>query len=345
MQSQRCLSALAFLAGVLLAVAGCSPVAKQLQSSTPAVSRIAFGSCLRQSEPVPILTAVVATDPQLFVFLGDNIYGDSEDMTVLQKKYDALRAKPEFQALAKVPMLATWDDHDYGMNDAGREYSQRVASQQLFLDFFGVPADDVRRQREGVYHSEIVGPPGRRLQVLLLDTRYHRTALNALPKRPPGRGPYLPNVDTTGSMLGAKQWKWLEQELRKPAELRILASSVQLLADEHGWECWGNMPWERAALLRLLQGKNVIVLSGDRHHAEVSLDGKAGQLGEGLYDITASSLNQGRSSVNESNRYRVGEPYPGTNFGFLEIDWDRKQVQMEIRDEHGVAKITANASF
>src|SRR5688572_29544020 len=92
----------------------------------PVVSRIAFGSCARQDKPQPIWDAVVETKPQHFVFLGDNIYADTEDMEVMKQKYALLGKQPGYIKLkATCPVHATWDDHDYGKNDAGAEYPRK----------------------------------------------------------------------------------------------------------------------------------------------------------------------------------------------------------------------------
>ena len=101
------------------------------------ISKIAFGSCANQSDRLPIFDIVVKHKPDLFVFLGDNIYGDTDNMNTLQSKYDRLAAKPTFQNLKNnVPIIATWDDHDYGQNDAGRHYPKKEASKEIFLKFF-----------------------------------------------------------------------------------------------------------------------------------------------------------------------------------------------------------------
>ena len=42
--------------------------------------KIAFGSCGKQIHPLPIFNEVVKQDPNIFIFLGDNIYGDTHDM-------------------------------------------------------------------------------------------------------------------------------------------------------------------------------------------------------------------------------------------------------------------------
>jgi alkaline phosphatase D len=286
---------------------------------------------------MPIWEAVHASNPDVFVFLGDNIYGDSEDPEVLRAKYAELQANVGVQrVLSKTYALGTWDDHDYGANDAGSEYPSKVASQGLFLDFMRVPQDSPRRAREGVYHAEILGEPGRRVQFLMLDTRYHRSNIDQFPERPRGRGPYGPTEDATRVMLGEEQWEWLEAQLREPAEVRVLGSSIQLVAEDHGWEAWINHPHERERLLQLIgttRAGGVVVLSGDRHAAEISRwsaprDGRGP--GYDLIDITASSMNHPRGWYPERNRHRLGDLYSGPNFGTLAIDWKGADTTIQL---------------
>ena len=98
------------------------------------ISKLAFGSCAHQDSPLPIFDVIVKHNPDLFIFLGDNIYGDTEDMKVLKSKYDQLAAKPSFQNLKNnVDIIATWDDHDFGWNDAGRHYSMKKESKEIFI--------------------------------------------------------------------------------------------------------------------------------------------------------------------------------------------------------------------
>ena len=111
-----------------------------------------------------------------------------------------------------------------------------------FLDFLGEPEDSRRRQTPGIYDSLTLGPVGKRVQFILLDTRYFRTALMRAPVREKGKGPYAPNQSKEAGILGETQWKWLEKTLGEPAEIRILASSIQVLSTTHGWETWGNFP-------------------------------------------------------------------------------------------------------
>jgi len=321
----------------------------------PILSRIEFGSCAKQDKPQPIWDAVIETKPQLFAFLGDNIYADTEDMQVMRAKYALLGNQPGYQKLKQsCPIIATWDDHDYGANDAGAEYPKKRESQQVFLDFFGVPMDDPRRKQEGVYSSYLYGPKGKRVQVILADGRYFRSPLKkGFKPGEPGegyRGNYAPNTDPDATMLGETQWRWLETQLKVPADLRIIGSGVQVVPDEHGSEMWGNFPNERKKLFRLIRdtkANGVIILSGDRHLAEISrlpADHRDG-VGYPLYEVCSSSLNTPsgnftRSKVrfaNEINSYRVGLTYFDVNFGNVLIDWDQADpvIRLQVREEKG----------
>ena len=217
---------LAALGGVALASATASAIAQ----ADPAVERhpetvlrrIAFGSCAKEDRAQPIWSNVLASEPDLWIWAGDNVYGDTEDVAELRAKYALLAAIPGYAALrASVPILATWDDHDYGRNDAGVEFPRKRESQQAFLDFFGVPADSPRRTREGVYHAATFGPEGRRVQVILLDTRYHRSPLEEF-ETGTRRQDYRPTRERAATVLGAEQWRWLEARLREPADLRLI---------------------------------------------------------------------------------------------------------------------------
>lgn len=302
-------------------------------------TRIAFGACAKQSDPQPVWSVIAATRPNLFLFIGDNVYADRDGPASpedLSAAYAALGLVPEFQRFrAQVRIEATWDDHDYGKNDGGREYPHRAAARAAFLDFFDVPAEDVRRSREGVYHAFTVGEPGRRVQVILLDTRSFRSPLHP---RPEGEswwwGRWAPSEADDQAMLGEAQWAWLEARLQEPAELRLLVSSIQVVAEDHGWEKWQNLPAERARLFDLLAktaAEGVLILSGDRHKGELSVM-DAG-LGYPLYDFTSSGLNTGheRWFHFEANQHRVATMRWGDNFGLIDVDWSAEDPQIELK--------------
>ena len=336
-----------------------------LRGADVPLTRIAFGSCAKQDKPQPIWDAVVELKPQLFVFLGDNIYGDSIDMEVLRSKYTLLANQPGFQKLKQsCPVVGTWDDHDFGADDAGADYPMKRESQQVFLDFFEVSKNDPRRQREGVYSSSLFGPVGKRVQLILLDTRYFRSPLiRGYKPGEPGdgvRGIYVPNTDPKSTILGETQWRWLEVQLKVPVELRIIGSSIQLIANEHGSEIWDNFPHERTRFLKLLRdtkANGVVVLSGDRHLAEISCIQSKAETGIGypLFDITSSSLNApsgnftkaGIRFANQVNSHRIGLQYFDTNFGSILIDWEQPDpvIRLQVRDEKGDVVLQQRASL
>ncbi|MGL4552681.1 MAG: alkaline phosphatase D family protein [Gemmataceae bacterium] len=301
------------------------------------LARVGFGSCLRQDKPQPIWTPLLATKPELFLFLGDNIYADTTDIDVMREKYQQQAAHDGFKKLkAACPLLFTWDDHDYGGDDACSTYPRKKESQQALLDFAGVPADSPRRKQEGVYHAQVFGPPGKRVQVILLDMRYHLSEL----KKGTRRGTYLPRGDADATFLGPAQWKWLGEQLRVPAEVRLIGSSVQLVAEDHPYEKWANIPAERKRFLDLVretEANGVVVLSGDRHLSELSvLDGVVGYP---IYDVTSSGMNQGNKVFRkvEANRHRLAIQDVGDNFGLVRIDWTKPDplISLEVHDADG----------
>src|SRR5690349_16464987 len=102
------------------------------------VYTIAFGSCNRESRPQPLWEEVEKDKPDLWIWLGDNIYGDSNDTTVLRAKYNMQLNQPGYKSLvSKTPIIGTWDDHDFGKNDGNKTFAAKKESQQLALDFLG----------------------------------------------------------------------------------------------------------------------------------------------------------------------------------------------------------------
>ena len=300
-------------------------------------SRIAFGSCADHEAPQPILRDVIARNPDVFIYLGDNIYGDTEDMEVLKSKYAQLAAKPEFQALrAAIPTLAIWDDHDYGANDAGKEYPRKEESRGVFLDFWQVPVDSPRRQHAGIYHSHLFTDGRRTLQIILLDTRTFRDPLARNPVSS-WKNDYHPDPDPSKTLLGEAQWRWLGQELRKPADVRIIASSIQFGHEYNGWESWTNLPSELLKMLRTIReakANGVVFVSGDVHWGEISVLEV-----EDLYpihDVTSSGLNRDWDSV-DPNQNRHGPVVREFNFGLIDIDWDAADpvLELSLTNVHG----------
>ncbi|MEZ5935937.1 MAG: alkaline phosphatase D family protein [Alphaproteobacteria bacterium] len=322
-------------AGLLVAVS--LPVVATEQQP---LTRIAFGSCADQHHPQPIWDEVLAYDPELFIFAGDNVYGDDRSGTLMELRVAYARAA-KIETLNRLratrPVLATWDDHDFGMNDAGGDFPNKRASQELFLINWRVPEDDPRHRRDGVYHEATFGPKGRRVQVILLDTRFFRSPLKETDERgAPGKERYLPDDDPRKTMLGDAQWTWLREQLQKPADLRLIVSSIQVLAEGHGYERWGNLPKERQKLFTLVTetGANgVVFLSGDRHVG--ALYRQIDHLPYPLYEITSSGINRAYLRADEPGPLRLGDVYRHENFGSIDIDWSMGMVTLAVRDMSG----------
>jgi len=307
-------------------------LAQQKEPNDKPLRRIAFGSCFKETRKGPIFEAIAASKPQLFIWLGDNIYGDSNDPAVLKQKWNSLSQHNDVKPnLNNIPQIATWDDHDYGKNDAGKEFPIKKEAQAAFLDWLKIPTNSPRRTRAGVYSAQDYGPVDRQTRIILLDTRYHR---DALPDKPED------GETSDGTILGEEQWAWLEKQLRtSTAKVNIIGTSIQFLATEHRFEKWSNYPKERARLLKLLSEPGVppvILLSGDRHSAEISVDSTTTNYP--LYDITSSSLNLPFGGKRkEPNALRIGEKYKGSNFGTISIDWYAEDpiITLAIRDSYG----------
>ncbi|MBK1830462.1 alkaline phosphatase family protein [Verrucomicrobiaceae bacterium R5-34] len=307
------------------------------------LSHFAFGSCWKSSHSQKHWQPIVSNKPQLWLWLGDNIYADTHDMGVMKKKYAELGATTGYRQLAaSCPVLATWDDHDYGWNDAGSEYPERKESEQLFLEFFDERPDSPRRKREGVYTSYYFGEGDKRVQLILLDTRYFRSELKRIDGKPPYRpmGRWTPDESPEKTMLGDAQWKWLEGELQKPARIRLIGTSIQFAAHHTGYEAWNNLPREQQRLVDLIvkhRAEGVVFLSGDIHSAELNVMDPENCYS--LVDFTSSSLNVPLGAAR--TRRRVGPGYGGANFAMVDIDWEAKDptITLAIKDTNNETRL------
>jgi alkaline phosphatase D len=306
------------------------------------LSRIAFGSCFKTDFPLGVWDVIAKSKPDLFLFIGDVIYKDTEDMEEKRVEFVKLGAVPGFANFRKsTQILAMWDDHDYGENDGGADYPKRDESKSIFLDFFGEPLNSPRRRAGGgMYHADVFGPPGTRVQVILLDGRYHRGKLD----RDMTSGGYHPLRDPKVTMLGDEQWKWLEERLHEPAEIRLICSGIQVVPQDQPNEKWENLPLERERLFKLIGrtgAAGVIFLSGDRHHGEISAAPPETGAGYPLYDVTSSGMNCPHKPWQEPNRLRVGNLLCADNFGVIEIDWSKPDpaISLIVCNGHGDPKL------
>ena len=303
-----------------------TPMPSKPLNTDAVITRIAAGSCYRPARPDTIFRTIREARPDLFLFIGDNVYPESEHddpaLSSLKQAYALLAQSSAFSALrAEIPVITTWDDHDYGLDDAGRSFRHRETAESLFEHVWALGPDDPRRQREGVYHEVITGPAGRQLQMILLDTRFFRSDYDS----------------TEPTMLGETQWQWLTDMLEKPADLRLLVSPVIVFGPGYS-EAWTRMPGELRRLTALLHRTgNIFMVSGDLHSAafyhKVDSDRE-------VVEIVASSLNDPLSGIlsqvtDRPEAARLGVPFHDANFALIDIDWQIGNILLTVRDQAG----------
>jgi alkaline phosphatase D len=149
------------------------------KSNTKPISRLAFASCYHQDKNTTIFKAIKRYEPDVFLWTGDSVYHtDGHNTTTLEKNYKSQFDRKDYKAFREsrpTPYIdGTWDDHDYGVNDAGKDLKEKNLRQNLFLNFLEIPLTSKRRTRKGMYSTFTYGPPEKKIRVILLDTRTFR---------------------------------------------------------------------------------------------------------------------------------------------------------------------------
>jgi len=286
--------------------------------------RFGLGSCIHQDEPQPIWRAVKKDNLDGFIFLGDNVYGDSPSLKLNKMARAYNKQKNNFPAwLMEKDILAIWDDHDYGKNDGGSEYKLKKEAQELFLEFWDIPENDIRQSREGIYFDVIKNLDDMKIHIIGLDTRYFRSELKG------SKSSYKDNTDNDATVLGKSQWKWLTSSLKKDSDLVILLTSIQLLATEHRFEKWSNFSLERKRLIDLIESSNkqVVVISGDRHRGGIYQYNN-------IYEITSSSMNKPVKGA-ETDALLIGKTHYEENYGIISINTESSQIKLDLKDKKG----------
>jgi alkaline phosphatase D len=295
-------------------------------SEIPVLRRICFGSCAHQKKQEYLLADIAKLKPDLMVYLGDNIYADTKNMRVMREKYGMLSCKKEFRELLEAThVIATWDDHDYGRDDAGMEYPMKKESKEMFLEFWNEPKNSDRYKHDGVYTSYYYGDSAHRVQVILLDLRWFRTAMLGKEDH------YIPNTDPNAAIMDSTEWAWLHGELLKPARIRIIGSSTEFATQQNGWETWANFPLQQQKMFDMIKetrAAGVLFISGDVHYAELSMQKKEGLYP--IYDMTSSGITQVELHA-RPNQYRIDNTINTRNFGMLDIDWTQADPTILVR--------------
>lgn len=221
---------------------------------SPTRVRIAFVSCVGYNGYDSAATwadLAARTNFDLLLMLGDNVYANSTDATVLGQYFAVQRHLPGYADIARhVPQYAIWDNHDYGPEPADRTARNKDRALQLFRNLWPNPAYG-EPDNPGVYHKFTRGG----VDFFMLDNRYHRSPDNS------------PD-DGTKTLLGEKQLAWFKRELlASKAPVKVLASGCEW--ESHGVKnSWSTFKREREEVLKFIQENNitgVLMMSGDRH--------------------------------------------------------------------------------
>lgn len=309
------------------------------------VTTIAFGSCNRQNEPQGYWPMIGAHKPDAWLWIGDIIYADRFGIEGIPGQYEIQKQNPAYAAFIDEVdhVYGIYDDHDYGLNDGGKEYEHKAAAKDHLLKFLDVPADAAVRQHEGGYQSYLIGEGNHAVKVILLDSRYFRDAV-----APPTKDGHRYGQNKTGDILGEAQWAWLETELsNNEAAAHVIASSIQVLPEEHGFEKWANFPAARKRMLALLnvtRPNMPLLISGDRHIAEIS---KVNVGDYSVYEMTSSGLTHSYEAADEENAYRISSLIGVKNYGLLHYVWSAEGPKLlaEVRgidDDKVLATLSLN---
>ncbi|MBL7715551.1 MAG: alkaline phosphatase family protein [Bdellovibrionales bacterium] len=290
--------------------------------SSQSLDRLAFGSCNLQLLSQNYYGTIQKFSPQAWIWAGDAVYTDHFPMFMRKLAFQKVKKSKSYRSLmASTEVMGTWDDHEYAANNQGGEYKHKNKTKKLYLDFIGVPAGDIRWSRDGIYWSKTYGPADQSVKIILLDTRYFRDKKQIGKKSQDG-------------FLGRDQWDWLVSELLvDPAKLTFVVSSSQLISNQEGQDdSWSGYPEERLRFLDLaaVSQSHIVILSGDRHYAELA---KIDHGGKTFWEFTASGMTHTDKKAPE-NPLRVDFALRKRNFGLVDVQWDaqnRPQVTVSAK--------------
>lgn len=245
----------------------------------PAKVRLAVSSCAKEDEGSrAVWKRMAAEKVDAVVLIGDTPYIDSTDLDKQTQRHREFAAVAEYQDLLRSrPCWWTWDDHDFAGNDASGLAAGKENTRLVFRRYR--PQKTYGDGTGGIYTSFRRGP----VEVFLLDTRWYAMT------EPSFAGSHRP------TMLGAKQWQWLQQGLlASTAPFKILACGV-IWDDKENFESddWGTYKHELTAIQKFIgerQIPGVILMGGDIHASRVLRYKTAKITGYDLVQFIASPI-------------------------------------------------------
>eukprot|EP00978_Attheya_sp_CCMP212_P017918 scaffold48361_cov49-Attheya_sp.AAC.1 len=320
-----------------------------LPSKDSVLNRIVFGSGSDQTSPLPYWDTVAALQPDLVIMGGDTIEdGQCTDKACskLDLAYVELLSKASFLgAKTMLPIVATLNTHDYGTSvELSNEFNpHKKAARSLFLDFFDIDEMDERSQRkdDGLYTSYEWGPYGERVQLIVLDTRYHLTPFVPTDEYgAAGKERFVPTDDKGSQIMSENQWEWLEAQLVRPANVRLVVSAFPVLPMASGYDCWRMMTHEQTRLHKILKdlamGSAIVFLTSDNHRRVGGFyqdddNPDVHELMASSWTVFPDSCAQELCHLDENDDKLVnGLVHNIAHFGTIDIDWMKHKVTLSL---------------
>ena len=291
--------------------------------------RFAFASCMLDLwDQGDIWEQMVALDPDVIFLVGDNVYADlptpATSPADLWTRYVETRETLSlFRNRQLIPVVATWDDHDYGKNNANRNFTLKDDAREVFEAFFISKHGTMNFHVPGMGVASSFEAYG--YNFFLMDNRTFRTAAGESPER----------------HFGDAQMQWLLHRLQG-LDHAFIASGSQFfggyehinaannLFKEESFQ--GEHPARFEYFIDQLRatGTKVVLLSGDRHYAEVMAI-PPDVLGYQTYELTSSPVGTVNSPFPDApNPLRVAGDDSATNFMLVEVKELGEGLMMQV---------------
>ncbi|MCH7679843.1 alkaline phosphatase D family protein [candidate division KSB1 bacterium] len=324
-----------------------------------------FSACVRDKyAPHNVFATISELSPTFVALLGDQMYADYDGdintgpaasvLAALRAKYNR-NFDEYFQTMSsQVPVVAIWDDHDYGRDNSDRTYRYKAEAKKVFKETY--PIYPFRVEDGGLdYKFTIAG-----VDIFVLDTRWYRSPMQ--------------DGDIEGkTMLGEEQLSWLLNGLKQSmAPFKLVFSSVSLndyggdtSSGRTGFDSWMGYKFERNKILSFIeenQIQGVLVFSGDQHYpsahilnwqaplnsvsqTDTSIVYSLSDLGSVVFDFSASPLHYTRAaghrllSGNQENPFYSFEVFRKewsnrsltSVYGFVEVDTKSSEKSVSVK--------------
>ncbi len=280
---------------------------------------IAFGSGARYvPENEGIWRTMAKKGPLAYLGLGDNVYIDATERRDVQRLhyYRRMLRKEYREFIAQTAIYAVWDDHDLGANDCaggpGLKKLWKLPNLNVFKQNWNNPFYSHDPKAPGTWHNFTMGD----VEFFMLDGRFYRTDQKD-------------ENDTTNTMLGQEQKRWLLQTLKQStAKFKILCSGTMWhdLADKDGKDSWAGPRFrdERNEIFDLINNEKIngiILISGDRHRTEIWKTERP--KGYPLYEFLSAKVTNMHSHPTRKQAewsYNEGNFWGALEFDFSEAD-------------------------